>query len=314
MDQIVAATERVWLKTLEDSFFLGQPILEYYFKHGKINHASGRKIVEPIIQARTNGQFYKGITAMAPQDNNEVGAAEYDWVFSEEYALIAGDEMWMNEGDAGKIKLWDSKVKIAGASLAERWGAALHADGNVLTGADTRLVPTPFEAMADDGNTFNVGGMTSDDVALWQGQRTPGGGAALTIKMVEVGYLAASEGRFHPDALEFSKAGYAMFFSLIQTAQRYVGADKKVGFQNLLFNDATVFADSNILTTGGNFTNQRLFYHNTDKCRLTCAEGMEFVTEEKQIDAHAYCQVIRFAGNFTTNGRRYIGVLDNFTV
>lgn len=313
MEQIVASTTPVWKKTLSDAFFLGHPTLEYAKTKNRVAHQGGRKIIEPIIQNRTNGQFYKGITAMTPADNNEVGAAEYDWVFSEEYALIAGDELWMNSSDEGKVKLWDSKVKIAGASLATRWGEAFFADGTAFAGADTRLVPTPFEALADAGNTYTIGGLTSDDVSLWQGNNTSLGGA-LSLDAMEGMYVDCSEGTYEPDLIALSKAGFKKFWGLVQTNQRFLEKNAAVGFKNFMFNNATVYFDSNILTTGGAYTGQRAFFINTEHARLTVAEGMEFVTEEKEVEAHAYCQVIRFAGNFTTDGRRYQGVLHNFTV
>lgn len=315
LDQLIASTSSVWKKTLTDNFFAGSPVLEYMRAHGKINHDGGKDIYEPIVQAESTREFYKGLSQSAASDNNEVGAAIYDWVFSRAFAVISGPDDWKNKSDAGKLKLWDAKVKIAGATLSDLWSGAFFADGTTLLGADTQLVPTPFETIADDSATYTVGGMTSADVPLWRGNVNASPTAnTLTLVGMEGVYVDCSEGSEEPDLVVMSKANWATFWSLVQANQRFLDKDAKVGFKNFLFNNATACFDSHILTTGGIYTDSRAFFINTNHCRLTVGEGMEFVTERKDpTDAHGYTEAIYFAGNFTCDARRYQGVLHDLS-
>lgn len=311
--QIVATTHR-WIRPrVVDNFFTATPLLERMKLRGLTKKNGGRKIVEPIIKGVPNGGAYVGLQSFTAADNNEVDAAEFSWRSYRRLPAISGMDKFQNGGDEGVIDLWTTKTKVAGMGLNENVTLALYADP---TTADTDVEILPLEQIIDSGNTYTIGGLTSDDVALWQGQASFGGGnAALTLLMMEQQYMLGSQGSIQPTDIVMSQAGYGKLWSLIQVNQRYLGKDNRVGFMNFYFNNAVVHFDSHILTTGGNFTNQRAYFLNLDYLDLVIGEGDgDFAFEDKTpVDADGYVAQIKLYCALTTSARRFQGALDDFT-
>lgn len=312
-DPILSSTNRAYAKKVADNFFTGIPTLEKGMAEGRVTYDSGRQIVEDIIKASPTGGAYVGLDPFAATDAEEVSAAIFEWMSYRAIPMISGMDLAKNEGAAGRIKLWAAKWQSAGMKVKEDVASALFADP---TAWDSGLDVTPLEAIVDDGNTFTVGGINSDDVALWQGQRTAGGAAALSLLMAENAYLASSEGGIYPSDLVFSKAGYGKYWSLTQANQRYIGRDKRVGFENFLAHEnATVYWDSHILTTGGNFTSQRMFILNWDFLHFNILEDGNFAVDDKSpVNADGYAVMLKLYCQMTCSARRFQGCLDNFTV
>ena len=110
-------------------------------------------------------------------------------------------------------------------------------------------------------------------------------------------------------------SGTRIAFGLIVANQRYMGTDKRVGFEQFMFNKAAVHFDSHILTTGGNFTLQRAYILNTNWLRFNIGEGRNFVMEDKTpTNADGYVAEIKLYCQLSCNARRFQASVDNFTV
>lgn len=310
--QVLASTHRAFLNEVADNVLTGIPLIESLMAANKIEYSGGRQIVEPILKALPNGGPYVGLDTFTSTDNDELDAAVYEWMSYRAMPAISGMDEFKNSGDAKVISIWATKMQAAGMKIREDLALALFADP---TTADVTLNITPLEQIIDDGNTYTVGGLTSDDVALWQGQAVVAGGAgALTLAMVETGCLNASEGYQRPTDILFSKAGYGKFWSLVQTNQRFRGKENNVGFENFIFDTSKVYWDSHILTTGGNYTSQRCYILNTNWLRFNIGEGRNFVMEDKTpTNADGFVAMIKLYCQFTTNARRFHASIDNFT-
>lgn len=314
LSQVIATTHR-WIRPrIVDNFFTATPLLERMRVRGGsyTKKDGGRKIVEPIIKAAPNGGAYVGLESFTAADNGEATAAEYDWRSYRRVPAISGMDKFQNGGPEGAIDLWTVKTKTAGMGINEDVTAAMYADP---TTADVSRDILPLEQIIDDGNTYSIGGLTSDDVGLWQGQASfGGGGVALTLLMVEQQYMLGSQGNIQPTDIVFSQAGYGKLWSLIQVNQRYIGKDNRVGFMNFYFNNAVVQFDSHILVTGGNYTGQRAYFLNLDFLDLVVGEGDgDFAFEDKTpVDADGYVAQIKLYCSLTCNARRFQGALDNF--
>lgn len=309
----LSATTKRWIRPrLVDNFFTATPLLERMKVEGLVRHSGDRTIVEPIIRTVPNGGAFVGLESFTAADNNEVDGAEYQWRSYRRVPAIDGLTKFKNQGEGGVIDLWASKCKIAGMGLNEDITLAMYADP---TAADTSREILPLEQIIDDGNTYTIGGLTSDDVGLWQGQPDfGGGGGALTLLMVEQQYMSQSQGTTQPTDIVFSLAGYGKLWSLIQINQRYIGKDNRVGFMNFYFNNAVVSFDSHILTSGGNFTLQRAYFLNLNYLNLVIGEGDgDFAFEDKTpVDADGYVAQIKLYCSLVCSARRFQGGLSNF--
>lgn len=311
--QILASTHRDFLNEVADNVLTGIPLLESVIQQNEVTYKGGRQIVEPILKALPSGGPYIGLQTFVATDNDELDAAVYEWMSYRAFPAISGMDAFKNSGAAEVISIWGTKMQAAGMKIREDLALALFADP---TTADITLNITPIEQIIDDGNTYTVGGLTSDDVALWQGQAAVDGSAgALTLKMVETGCLNASSGYQRPTEIVFSKAGYNMFWSLVQTNQRFRGKDNQVGFENFVFDTSRVYWDEHILTSGGNYTNQRCYILNANWLRFNIGEGVNFVMEDKTpTNADGYVAMIKLYTQFTCNARRFQASVHNFTV
>lgn len=313
--QIIATTHRTFLPEVADNFFTGIPLLESLMSDGKVKKTAsgGRHITTPILAAAPTGGPYQGLDPFAATDAEETTAAEYNWMAYRAMPVISGLDDFKNSGPEGVINLWGTKMRAAGMKIKEDVATAMFADP---TTADITLNVTPLEQIVDDGNTYTVGGLSSDDVALWQGIVNTGSGGALTLKMVEDAQLDCTEGQFGPTDIVFSKAGYTMLWSLLQLNQRYLGADKNVGFQNIMLdNRAKAYWDSHILVTGGGYTGQRALFLTRDFLQFYTGAGATFAIEDKTpTNADGYIAQIKLYCQLTCNARRFQGVLHNFTV
>lgn len=317
LGQIISTTHRAARKRLVDNFFTGTPLLERMKVNdqvGELTPSNGRKIVLPVIQGEANGGYYNAsaMETFAAADTEEMTAAEYDWRAARKTPAIDGLSDWMNTGAAQIIPLWASKVKIAGMGINEAVTAAMYADP---TTADTSLQIVPIEQFLSSATTYSPGGLNSADVPRWAGATVVAGGAsALTLAMVETAFLNASEGMVRPTDIVFSKAGYGKMFGLIVANQRYLGADKRVGFENFTFNSAVVSFDSHILTTGGGFTSERCYVLNLNHLYLVVGKGADFVIEEKNpTNADGYAAQIKLYHALVCDARWAQASIDNFT-
>lgn len=313
--QLLSSTHRAARKRLVDNFFTGTPLLERMKVNDQVRSltpGNGREIVLPVIAGEANGGYYTGLDTFAAADNEEISSAAYNWRACRKTPSIDGLTDWMNTGAAQIIPIWASKLKIAGMAINEAVTSAMYADP---TTADTSTSIIPLEQFLDDSTTYSPGGINSADLSRWIGNTTVGGGGtALTLAEVEEAYLNASEGSVQPTDIVFSKAGYGFFWGLMQTNQRYVGKDNRVGFDNFIFNKAAVHFDSHILTSGGAFTGERCYVLNLDHLYLVMGEGADFVIEEKNpVNADGYAAQVKLYHALVCDARWTLATVDNFT-
>ena len=310
--QILASTHRAFLDEVADNVLTGIPLLESLMQQNRVTYKGGRQIVEPILKALPSGGAYTGLDTFAATDNDELDAAVYEWMSYRAMPAISGMDSFKNSGDAEVISIWGTKMQAAGMKIREDLAAALFVDPTLW---DSTLNITPIEAIIDDGATYTIGGLTSTDVALWQGPAVVAGGtAALSIAMLETGCLNASEGYQRPTDIVLSKAGYGKLWGLVQANQRFRGSENRVGFENFLFDTAKAYWDSHILTTGGNYTLQRAYILNANWLRFNIGEGANFVMEDKTpTNADGYVAQIKLYCQLTTNARRFHASVNDFT-
>jgi hypothetical protein len=315
--QIPATTKRWYLKRLSDAFYLGHPLFWMLTQKKKKKFQGGELAVLPLIISGNAGGSFSAWEDLQAPDGNETDAARYPWASYYGSAAISGQDYFRNKGPEKVLDLFGAKM--AGAELTLKDSAAT--DMCLPSGTANAAGLTSIDEIVEAG-TVEIGSLTSTQAAQWHGAEvvagTPGlsvGGQPIDLISLEKVYMACTEGDVQPDLGATDKISYAKFWTLLQTNQRYLGGDNKVGFKNLIFNDARVYADSHVTsTTAGSFTGNRFYWLNTDYLFLIVHEDVEFMMEEKQpTNQWAYLAYIYWMGQLACNNRRFQGVVHNYT-
>lgn len=317
--QIPATTRRWYLKRLADAFYTGHPLFWMLTQKKKKKFQGGELAVLPLIANSNVGGSFTAWEDLSAPDGNEVDAARYPWASYYGSAAISGQDYFRNKGPEKVLDLFGAKMAGAELTLKDACATDITILGN--SGANGAAL-TNLDDICDVG-TVEVGSLTTTQAPKWLGAQATAGtagvsvGGALTLLALEKGYMAATEGDVEPDLGATDKTSYAFFWSLLQANQRYQGSDNKVGFKNLIFNDARVYADSHIVggtTVSGNLTGNRFYWLNTDYLFLIVHEDVEFMMEEKQpTNQWAYLAYIYWMGQLACNNRRFQCAVYNFT-
>lgn len=309
--QIPSTTKRAYLKRVADGVYAGNPVLWMLTQRKKQQYQGGELIVQPLIAAQTNGGSFTAWEGLTAADGNDVDAARYNWVSYYGAAAISGQDYHRNMGPEQAVNLLGAKMANAELTIKETMAVDMYA----LSNATNPDGLTSIDAICETGAT-EIGGLTSTDITKWAGQNVDGGAGTLSLLMLEQLYMACTEGDEEPDMGVCAKESYSRLWSLLVANQRYLGADKTVGFKNnLIFNNAAITADSHVNTgTGNTYTTARFYLLNTNYLQLACHKDVEFIMEEKVPTSQwGYLAYIYWMGNLTCNNRRFQGAIDNFT-
>lgn len=314
--QIPSTTKRAYLKRVADGVYAGNPLLWMLTQKKKQQYQGGELIVQPLIATQTNGGSFEAWDALTAADANDVDAARYNWVSYYGAAAISGQDYFKNMGPEQAVNLLGAKMANAELTIKEKMAVDMY----LVSGSANPTGLTSVDEIVD-GGTITVGGLTSTDVASWAGQNVSGGNTLVTLAGMETLYTSCSEGDEEPDLMVTDKTVYAKIWSLLQANQRYLGADNKVGFKNLLFNNAALTFDSHCVggtgqTTSGSYSlvQKRLYAFNTNYFQLAVHKDVEFVMEEKvPTNQWGYLAYIYWMGNLTCNNRRFQGCIDDLT-
>lgn len=316
---LIASTHEAYLPMVADQVLTGLPTLEHMLAMDKVKYKGGRDIVEPILKALPAGGRYTGLEQLSAPDNDELDAAIYGWRQYHAFPAISGIDVAKNSGEAEVISIWRTKMEAAGMKIASDLATDIFAVQN--TGDPAGV--TPLEEIVDDGNTYTVGGLTSDDVANWQGNVLSNSNSSLTLDDLESVYQACTPGGggIEPTDIASTNVGYVSVWKLVQANQRFLERNAKVGFKNFMFDNATFYKDNSISTlstaagggTYGGTSGNRMFFLNHNFLRLNILEGGNFALEDKTPPLQdGYMALIKLYCQLSCNARRFQGVYYDF--
>lgn len=316
--QVPSSTRRWYFKRLADGFYAGHPLFWMLTQNKKKSWQGGEFAVAPLIANGNAGGSFSAWEDLAAPDGNEIDAARYNWASYYGSAAIAGQDYFRNKGPERVLDLFGAK--IAGAELTLKDSCAT--DMALVSGSGNPSGLTALDDIVEAGSV-EVGTLTSTQASGWHGAFSTGttvgqaaaSGGTMDLAGLETAYMGASEGDEVPDLGATTKPGYAKLWALLQANQRYLGSDNKVGFKNLIFNDARVYADTHIAATGTTTTFQgpRFYWLNTNYLFLAVHQDVEFMLEEKQpTNQWAYLAYIYWMGQLICNNRRFQACYYNF--
>lgn len=307
LGDIVATTLRNRQKDLADNITKHNALLVRLEDKGNIADANGgRTIVEPLMYAEnSNAKWYDGYDTFTINPDESIDAAEYNWKQLGGFATISGIEEIKNSGKYAAINLIEARIKVLQATLRNRAGAGLFADGTGSSGKEfggLQLLVADNPAAAG-----TVGGIDQVAQAWWRNNFS---GAAATDKTTIQGrmnlmYLACIRGTDFPDLWLADSIMYTYFEESLQQYQRFSTSKMaELGFAALKYKQADVIYDENTPT-------KHMYALCTDYIKLRCAPQRKFsVGKAREIQNADYMVTpVWLAGNLTCANRSLQGVI-----
>lgn len=298
---------------VSDQVLNGAPTLERLNRLNRVKRRGGRYIVEPIAKALPSGGRYTGAEPFDLADNDELEETQWNWRQYRRTPFITGIDDAINDGEAAVISIWRTKMELAAMGIADDLATDFFQLANSVTSDQIES----FERIADDGNTYTVGGKTSDDVALWQGNVTTGSAGSFDITKLETNYQLCSPGSMsiHPTDVIVDDTGWIKIWAALTNIQRLVKGDDTYGFENMKFDAALVYKDKHVQNTNDNYTGNRIFLANLNYIRFNILSPKgDFVFREiEPTTVDGYGGLLKLYCAVSCNSRRYQGVYHSWT-
>jgi len=325
ISDIIATTIQSRSGELADNVLNNNALLSRLRERGNVRPFSGGNVIlEEIMYTDATTQnvnSYSGYEVLNISPNSPLSAAQFSIQQYAAAVTISGLEMLQNAGKERIIDLLDGRMAVAEKQLLNRLAADIYLDG---TGNSGKNITGLAAAVPDAPTSGTYGGIPRATWSFWQSQvysgLTNGGAAvspanigqymtALAIKMVR--------GRDKPDLAVADNNYFSMYVNSLQSIQRVTteGDARGVGagFQSVKFygggSSMDVVLDGGI---GGDATANHMWMLNTDYIFFRPHRDRNFVPiggERQAVNQDAIVKLIGWAGNMTSSGPQFSGVL-----
>ncbi len=327
---IIATTIQSRSGQLADNFTNNNALLMRLKKKGNVKPVSGGNVILQEIgyndATTANVNSYSGYEVLNIAPNSPISAAQFPWAQYAGAVSISGLEMIQNSGKEQIIDLLESRISITEGQLMNRIASDLYGDG---TGNSGKNLIGLASAVADSP-TGSYGGIARGTWAFWKNQVFSGvtnGGAATSAAniqayMTQLG-IRTTRGNDKPDLYVADNNYYGLYVNSMQAIQRVTSEEMAgAGFTSLKFfgggTSADVVLDGGIYTGGdvvGNWSGasaNHMYALNTDYIFLRPSAMRNFVPiggERQAVNQDAVVKLIGWAGNLTSSGPQFCGVL-----
>ncbi len=334
VSDIIATTIQSRERELADNVTNNNAILRRLKAKGNVRPVSGGNLIlEEIMytDATTiNANSYSGYEVLNIAPNSPISAAQFSFTQYAAAVSISGLEVLQNSGKEALIDLLEGRVKIAEAQLMNRIDYDIYQDG---TGNSSKNITGLALAVPDDPTTGTYGGISRSSFNFWRSQYyrgvTDGGGAVsaanITQYMTTLA-LRCVRGSNKPDLWVADSNYYSFYVNSLQAIQRITSENGSgsagAGFPSLKFYGGGMEADvvlgggisgavSSTQSTSGATANH-MWALNTDYFFFRPHKDRNFVPiggERQSVNQDAIVKLIGWAGNLTSSGPQFCGVL-----
>ena len=228
-------------KTLTDNVYSATPVLKRLSDKAK-KMDGGLQIQVPVISSTTGaGGSFSDLDTLTISRTDNMSAAVYNWKQYYEPVRISQLDVAKTSGDAGKLDLVASKIKIAEANFAENLSTGIFSDGTGNSGKDI----TGFAAMISASSTY--GGIAVADMSSWAAQVLSNSGTdrALTLALLQQLDGSCTDGKDAPTLFIAKQNVYNEAYALFTPFQRIESEEMgKLGFKSLMINGKPLVVDS----------------------------------------------------------------------
>jgi len=322
VSDIIATTIQSRSGELADNVTNNNPLLLKLKSKGNVRPFSGGNVIlEEIMYNDTstnNTNSYSGFETLNISPNSPISAAQFSIAQYASAVTISGLEMLQNAGKEQIIDLLEGRIKVAEAQLSNRINLDLYGNG---TGNGGKNLTGLAAAVADAPSSGTYGGINRATWTFWQNQAFSGvtnGGAAVSAANIQsyMTQLAIKlvRGTDKADLIVADNNYYNLYVNSLQAIQRVTDPEMAgSGFASLKFYGGGTSAD---VVLGGGIGNQqpanRMYFLNTDYIFFRPHKDRNFVPiggERQSVNQDAIVKLIGWAGNLTTSGAQFNGVL-----
>jgi len=228
--------------------------------------------------------------------------------------------MIQNSGKEAIIDLLDGRMAVAEAQIANRISGDLYLDG---TGNAGKNLTGLGAAVPDSPATGTYGGIDRATWTFWRSVSYSGvtnGGAAVTASNIQqyMDSVAVQliRGTDKPDLIVADNNYYRLYLQSLQSIQRITDSGSSMagaGFASLKYFGAGMASD--VVLDGGigsSATANHMFFLNTKYLMFRPHADRNFVPiggERQAVNQDAIVKLIGWAGNLTSSGPQFCGVL-----
>lgn len=327
---IIATTIQSRSGKLADNFSNNNALLMRLRKKGNVKTFSGGNVILQEIgyndSTTANVNSYSGYEVLNISPNSPISAAQFSITQYAAAVSISGLEMLQNSGKEQIIDLLESRISIAEGQLMNRISNDIYLDGTGNSGKNL----TGLALAVADTPTSTYGGISRTAFTFWKNQTYSGvtnGGSAVSAATIQA-YMTALglkcvRGNDKPDLWVADNNYYGLYVNSMQAIQRVMSDEMAgAGFTALKFfgggTSADVVLDGGIYTGGdvvGNWSGasaNHMYALNTNYIFLRPHAQRNFVPiggERQAVNQDAVVKLIGWAGNVTSNGPQFSGVL-----
>ena len=322
VSDIIATTIQSRSGELADNVTNNNPLLLKLKSKGNVRPFSGGNVIlEEIMyndSSTNNTNSYSGFETLNISPNSPISAAQFSIAQYASAVTISGLEMLQNSGKEAIIDLLEGRIKVAEAQLSNRINLDLYGNG---TGNGGKNLTGLAAAVADSPSSGTYGGINRATWSFWQNQAFSGvtnGGAAVSAANIQsyMTQLAIKlvRGTDKADLIVADNNYYNLYVNSLQAIQRVTDPEMAgSGFASLKFYGGGTSAD---VVLGGGIGAQEpanhMYFLNTDYIFFRPHKDRNFVPiggERQSVNQDAIVKLIGWAGNLTTSGAQFNGVL-----
>lgn len=324
ISDIIATNIQSRTGELADNVTNNNALLRRLKERGNVKTFSGGNVILQEIMyndaATDNTNSYSGYEVLNVSQNSPISAAQFSITQYAAAISISGLEMIQNSGKEAIIDLLDGRMSVAEAQLANRISGDIYLDG---TGNSGKNITGLGAAVPDAPSTGTYGGINRVSFSFWRSAKFSGvtdGGSAVSASNIQ-SYMDALavqliRGTDKPDLIVCDNNYYKLYLQSLQSIQRISdGGNSAVGagFASLKYYGAGMASD--VILDGGignDATANHMWFLNTKYMMFRPHADRNFVPiggERQAVNQDAIVKLIGFAGNLTSSGPQFCGVL-----
>lgn len=325
VSDIIATTIQSRSRDLADNTTNNNALLRRVKSKGNVKpFGGGNVILQEIMYNDTstnNTNSYSGYELLNIAPNSPISAAQFSITQYASAVTISGLEMLQNSGKEALIDLLDGRMQVAEAQLTNRINNDIYLDG---TGNGGKNITGLAAAVPDAPSSGTYGGIDRATWTFWRPQKFSGvtdGGAAVSAANIQQYMTALAiklvRGTDRADLFVADNSYFQLYVNSLQAIQRISSDDGSgmagAGFSSLKFygggQSADVVLDGGV---GASATAAHMWSLNTNYIFFRPHADRNFVPiggERQAVNQDAIVKLIGWAGNLTTSGAQFQGVL-----
>ena len=324
ISDIIATNIQSRTGELADNVTNNNALLRRLKDRGNVKTFSGGNVILQEIMysdsTTNNTNSYSGYEVLNVSQNSPISSAQFSITQYAAAVSISGLEMIQNSGKEAIIDLLDGRMMVAEAQLANRIGADIYTDG---TGNSGKNITGLGAAVPDAPSTGTYGGINRANYSFWRSVKYSGvtdGGSAVSASNIQsyMDSLAVQliRGTDKPDLIVADSNYYRLYLQSMQSIQRVTdggNSTQGAGFASLKYYGAGMASD--VVLDGGigsNATANHMWFLNTKYLMFRPHVDRNFVPiggERQAVNQDAIVKLIGWAGNLTSSGPQFCGVL-----